>query len=158
MASGNRQMLVGILKFGAFILCILMIQFLVPLFINIGTGTDAQISLCLLSWVAALLLQWAIGKALDPWAKRQNESRTYQGPYPANYPPPPPGYQYQGQPGYGAPPPYYQPPPAAPQGRQQYPSTQPRDDRQTLRDHVCKRCGGPVNLTSRKCEQCGSRI
>jgi len=158
MSSESRQMLVGLLKFVVFILCIILIPFLLPAFINIGTGTDAQIGICLLSWVVALALQWAIGKALDPWVKRQTEQKVYRGPYPAGYPPPQPGYQYQGQPGYGAPPSqYYTPPPAAPQGRQQYPGTPPRDERENLQAHVCRRCGGPVNLTTKKCELCGSR-
>jgi len=155
MASEHRQMLVGLLKFVVFILCIILIPYLVPAFINLGTGTDVQIGICLLSWVVALGLQWALGKALDPWVKRQTEPKVYQGPYPPGYPPPQPGYQ--GQPVYNALPQYYAAPPATPQGRQQYQSATPRENRETLRNHVCKRCGGPVNLTTKKCELCGSR-
>jgi hypothetical protein len=175
MAAENRAMLVGLLKFLVFILCVVVIPLAVPYFLNVGNGTDAQLTLCLISWVIALILQWAIGKVLDPWVKQQNTPAPFPPPS-MGYANPPPGPQYPPQPGYPPHPGYtdqYQPPPASSDGSYGMAVNEPNvpvgpgpiyyqggtatNPQGVFQEHVCKRCGGPVNLTTRKCEMCGAR-
>ena len=178
MAAANRQLLVGALKFIVFLIVIILVPVFLSLYID-TSAFEAEMGVCLFSWVIALGLQWGIGKALDGWVHAPNEERMYSGPPPASYGPPPSSYG-QPPPGYtGA----YQNPPAAPaygSARQNYgkdsfgtpvnepnvwtgpgpvyyqPGTVARPQG-VLQEHVCSRCGGPVDLKTKKCQMCGSR-
>jgi hypothetical protein len=178
MSRESRQLLIGALKFIVFILIVIIVPVILSFYID-TSAFEAEMGVCLVSWVIALALQWAIGKATEGWVNAPNEARLYSGPPPAAYGPapqgygqPPPGYagQYQqpiaapaygsaprshGNDSFGTPvnepniwtgpgPVYYQPGVGAkPQG--------------VFQDHVCNRCGGPVDLTTKKCQMCGSR-
>ncbi len=179
MAAQNRQMLVGVLKFVVFLLVVILVPIFLSFYIDTTSSVEADMGVCLFSWVIALALQWGIGKALDGWVHAPDEKRMYSGPPPAYYGPPPPSYG-QPPPGYtGA----YQPPPAAPAygsaqrgyGNDSFgsPVNEPNiwtgpgpvyyqpgtgaKQQGVFQNHVCNKCGGPVDLHTKKCEMCGSR-
>jgi|GEM_PF-6927675 len=171
-------MLVGVLKFVVFILIVIIVPVILSFYVD-TSAFEAEMGVCLVSWVIALGLQWGIGKAAEGWVNAPDEHRMYSGPPPPYYGQPPPGTQAP-PPGYtGA----YQPPPAIPAygsaprgyGNDSFgtPVNEPNmwtgpgpvyyqpgtgaAPQGVFQDHVCNRCGGPVDLKTRKCEMCGAR-
>jgi hypothetical protein len=132
-------------------LCIILIPIILQLFFGFGDTAEEQSTSCLISWVIAMLASYAISAALrerrpshaapppqsqyGAVAPRQDarvyQSGGYQQPPPATY----------AQPGYD---------------RSRAPARR-RSATQSFQGHICRKCGGPVNLDTRKCDYCGFR-
>lgn len=148
-----RSGAVGALKFLVFIVCLIGIPIVARELFGMGGSFEMEMGLCMGAWVVALILQWVIGKAFDKPAQEYHGQTQHGG----SFQPAAPVQQYQR--GHH----HQEYDNVGVREPQVFVGTGPvvQETRYTkgtsfLQKHICRYCGGPINLKTKKCEYCGA--
>ena len=152
LASG-RSGAVGALKFLVFIVCIIGIPIIAREVLGLGGTFEEEMSLCMAAWVIALILQWVIGKALDKPKQQYYGQTQYSGQYQQAGPTQQlaSGHYHQSYDNVGV-----REPQVFVGSGPLVQETQYNKSSSFLQQHICRYCGGPVNLKNKKCDYCGA--